>query len=199
MASNIKGPGIYLAQFGADAAPFNSWNAITKWAAGHGFKGVQLPSWDSRLIDPKKAATSKTYVVRHLTGSYVTSLHIKDAEFRPTGRQGVYSGYQPWLKRGASARSATARGDPRHPGRVRAGLAHRAARGERSEAGRMAHRPRPRGRRRLHRRHRHACVPARQLCRRAAGQRAVRRAQHLRPWPPLRRQRPGDAALCRRA
>jgi len=61
MASNIKGPGIYLAQFGADAAPFNSWDAITKWAAGHGFKGVQLPSWDTRLIDLKKAASSKTY------------------------------------------------------------------------------------------------------------------------------------------
>ena len=61
MASNIKGPGIYLAQFGADAAPFNSWDTITKWAAGHGFKGVQLPSWDTRLIDLKKAAASKTY------------------------------------------------------------------------------------------------------------------------------------------
>ena len=61
MATNIKGPGIYLAQFGGDEAPFNSWDAITRWAAGHGFKGVQLPSWDGRLIDLKKAASSKTY------------------------------------------------------------------------------------------------------------------------------------------
>src|ERR1700704_4550136 len=61
MASNIKGPGIYLAQFGADNAPFNSWDSITKWAAGHGFKGVQLPSWDTRLIDLERAASSKTY------------------------------------------------------------------------------------------------------------------------------------------
>ena len=30
MATNIKGPGIYLAQFGGDAAPFNSWDAITR-------------------------------------------------------------------------------------------------------------------------------------------------------------------------
>jgi hypothetical protein len=29
MASNLKGPGIYLAQFAGDAAPFNSWSAIT--------------------------------------------------------------------------------------------------------------------------------------------------------------------------
>ena len=61
MATNVKGPGIYLAQFAGDAAPFDSWDAITKWAAGHGFKGVQLPSWDGRLIDLKKAASSKGY------------------------------------------------------------------------------------------------------------------------------------------
>ncbi len=61
MASNILGPGIYLAQFAGDATPFNTWDGITKWAAGHGFKGVQLPSWDSRLIDLARAAESKTY------------------------------------------------------------------------------------------------------------------------------------------
>ncbi|MBK5570532.1 MAG: sugar phosphate isomerase/epimerase, partial [Ensifer sp. SSB1] len=57
----IKGPGLFLAQFAGDAAPFNSWDAITKWAADCGYKGVQVPSWDARLIDLKKAATSKTY------------------------------------------------------------------------------------------------------------------------------------------
>ena len=61
MASNLKGPGIYLAQFAGDAAPFNSWSAITKWAASLGFKGVQVPSWDARLFDLAKAAESKTY------------------------------------------------------------------------------------------------------------------------------------------
>ena len=61
MASNIQGPGIYLAQFAGDAAPFNSWPAITKWAASLGFKGVQVPSWDARLFDLAKAAESKTY------------------------------------------------------------------------------------------------------------------------------------------
>ena len=61
MATNIKGPGIYLAQFAGAEAPFDSWDAITKWAAGHGFKGVQLPSWDTRLIDLHTAARSKTY------------------------------------------------------------------------------------------------------------------------------------------
>ena len=61
MASNLKGPGIYLAQFAGDAAPFNSWPAITKWAASLGFTGVQIPSWDARLFDLAKAAESKTY------------------------------------------------------------------------------------------------------------------------------------------
>jgi sugar phosphate isomerase/epimerase len=61
MASNILGPAIYLAQFAGDAAPFNAWDTITKWAAGHGFKGVQLPSWETRLIDLRKAASSKGY------------------------------------------------------------------------------------------------------------------------------------------
>ena len=44
MASNILGPGIFLAQFAGDAAPFNSWPAITKWAGSLAFKSVQLPS-----------------------------------------------------------------------------------------------------------------------------------------------------------
>ncbi|MBI3674155.1 MAG: sugar phosphate isomerase/epimerase, partial [Rhizobiales bacterium] len=61
MATNIKGPAIFLAQFAGDKAPFNDWNAITKWAASLGYKGVQVPSWDGRMIDLKKAAESKTY------------------------------------------------------------------------------------------------------------------------------------------
>jgi sugar phosphate isomerase/epimerase len=61
MSKNIKGPAIFLAQFAGDAAPFNSWNSICKWAAGLGYKGVQIPSWDARMIDLKKAAESKGY------------------------------------------------------------------------------------------------------------------------------------------
>ena len=101
--------------------------------------------------------------------------------------------------RGAAAGAGRpARRDPRGPGRVRAGLADRVARGHRPEAGRVAHRPGALGRGRLHRRHRHACVPARRLRRRARGQRALRRAQHLRRRPAPRRQRPGAAALRQR-
>ena len=57
----IKGPALFLAQFAGDDAPFNSWDSITKWAAEAGYKGVQVPSWDGRLIDLAKAAESKDY------------------------------------------------------------------------------------------------------------------------------------------
>ncbi|MCU0801678.1 MAG: sugar phosphate isomerase/epimerase [Rhodobacteraceae bacterium] len=57
----IKGPALFLAQFAGDAAPFNTWDSITAWAADCGYQGVQVPSWDGRLFDLEKAATSKTY------------------------------------------------------------------------------------------------------------------------------------------
>ncbi|MBN8291305.1 sugar phosphate isomerase/epimerase [Rhodobacter sp. NTK016B] len=57
----IKGPALFLAQFAGDEAPFNSWDSITRWAADCGYKGVQVPSWDARLIDLATAASSKDY------------------------------------------------------------------------------------------------------------------------------------------
>ncbi|WP_333713757.1 sugar phosphate isomerase/epimerase family protein [Yoonia sp.] len=57
----IKGPGLFLAQFAGDAAPFDTWDGITRWAADCGYAGVQVPSWDARFFDLAKAAESKTY------------------------------------------------------------------------------------------------------------------------------------------
>ncbi len=57
----MKGPALFLAQFADDQAPFNSWPEITKWAADCGYVGVQVPSWDDRLIDLQTAATSQDY------------------------------------------------------------------------------------------------------------------------------------------
>ncbi|CAN7726438.1 sugar phosphate isomerase/epimerase [Phyllobacterium sp. LjRoot231] len=57
----IKGPAIFLAQFAGDTAPFNSLDAMCGWAAGLGYKGIQIPAWDGRLIDLKKASDSKDY------------------------------------------------------------------------------------------------------------------------------------------
>jgi len=61
MSGLIKGPGIFLAQFVGDEAPFDSLAGIAGWAAGLGYKGVQIPTWDGRLFDLKKAAASKDY------------------------------------------------------------------------------------------------------------------------------------------
>jgi sugar phosphate isomerase/epimerase len=61
MATTIKGPAIFLAQFAGDAAPFNSLDSICKWAADLGYKGVQIPTWVSSFIDLEEAATSKSY------------------------------------------------------------------------------------------------------------------------------------------
>ena len=61
MPKSMKGPGIFLAQFAGDAAPFNSLGSMAKWAGDLGYKGVQIPSWDGRLFDLDKAASSKDY------------------------------------------------------------------------------------------------------------------------------------------
>lgn len=57
----IKGPAIFLAQFMGDQPPYNELESICRWVADLGYKGVQIPTWESRLIDLQKAAESKMY------------------------------------------------------------------------------------------------------------------------------------------
>jgi sugar phosphate isomerase/epimerase len=57
----IKGPAIFLAQFANDAAPFNKLDQISLWAAALGYKGIQIPAWDARLFDLRRAAESRAY------------------------------------------------------------------------------------------------------------------------------------------
>ena len=70
--STIKGPAVFLAQFAGDNAPFNTLEGMCKWASQLGYKGIQIPSWDTRLIDVNKAAESKTYCdeLKGLVNSY---------------------------------------------------------------------------------------------------------------------------------
>ena len=70
--NNIKGPAIFLAQFVGEDAPFNSLDNICKWVSSLGYKGVQIPSWDARLIDLKKASESKDYCdeIKGITKKY---------------------------------------------------------------------------------------------------------------------------------
>ena len=70
--NNIKGPAIFLAQFVGEDEPFNSLDKICKWVSSLGYKGVQIPSWDARLIDLKKASDSKDYCdeIKGITKKY---------------------------------------------------------------------------------------------------------------------------------
>lgn len=75
----IKGPAIFLAQFAGDEPPFNDLESICKWAADLGYKGVQIPTWETGLIDVKKLAESKTFADEYKgkieeTGVQITEL-----------------------------------------------------------------------------------------------------------------------------
>lgn len=57
----IRGPGIFLAQFVGAEAPFDSLDGLARWAAGLGYKGVQIPTSDPALFDLAQAARSQAY------------------------------------------------------------------------------------------------------------------------------------------
>jgi len=112
----IKGPGIFLAQFAGDVAPFNTLAGMAQWAAGLGFVGVQIPTWDKRLFDLKLAAESKGYcdeilgvagkagiavteLSTHLQGQLVASNKAFDElldGFAPPELAGDLKGRQAW-------------------------------------------------------------------------------------------------------
>ncbi|MDZ7719224.1 MAG: sugar phosphate isomerase/epimerase family protein [Balneolaceae bacterium] len=75
----IKGPAIFLAQFVGDEEPFNDLISLCKWAESLGYKGVQIPTWETGLIDVKKLAESKTFADEYRgkieeTGVVITEL-----------------------------------------------------------------------------------------------------------------------------
>ena len=57
----IKGPGIYLAQFARDNAPYDTLSGMAGWAFGHGYRGLQLPTNTAQFIDLARAAESRGY------------------------------------------------------------------------------------------------------------------------------------------
>ena len=58
---NMKGPGLFLAQFAGDKPPFDSLGSISEWAASLGYRGVQIPTFDARMFDLERAADSQDY------------------------------------------------------------------------------------------------------------------------------------------
>ncbi len=60
--NRIQGPAIFLAQFVGNAAPFNTLDGLARWAAGHGYVGVQMPTTVSpEIFDLGLAAESASY------------------------------------------------------------------------------------------------------------------------------------------
>jgi len=57
----IKGPAVFLAQFMDDNPPFDTLDHLCQWASDLGYKGIQIPSNETRLMDLQKAAESQTY------------------------------------------------------------------------------------------------------------------------------------------
>jgi sugar phosphate isomerase/epimerase len=57
----MRGPGLFIAQFLGDAAPFDQLDNIAPWAASLGYQGLQIPGWDPRAIDLAQAAQSRAY------------------------------------------------------------------------------------------------------------------------------------------
>lgn len=57
----MKGPGLFLAQFVGDEAPFDTLDGLAGWAADCGYIGLQVPTGDMRLMDVGLAATSRDY------------------------------------------------------------------------------------------------------------------------------------------
>lgn len=57
----MKGPALFLVQFLGVRAPKTSLSELGEWAAGLGYKGVQVPTFRPDVFDLKRAAESKTY------------------------------------------------------------------------------------------------------------------------------------------
>ncbi len=60
--NSLRGPAIFLAQFIRPQPPYDTLDGLARWAASLGYRGVQVPAWESpRLIDLPLAAESAAY------------------------------------------------------------------------------------------------------------------------------------------
>lgn len=57
----IQGPGLFLAQFIGVQAPFDSLDGLAGWAAGLGFKSLQIPTGQPQIFNLELAAHSQEY------------------------------------------------------------------------------------------------------------------------------------------
>ncbi len=74
----LKGPGIFIAQFLSDTPPFNRLDTIAEWAAGLGYKGIQIPTSNPEIFDLETAASSQAYCDEIKGGLAAYSLEITE-------------------------------------------------------------------------------------------------------------------------
>nr|WP_058023305.1 sugar phosphate isomerase/epimerase [Pseudohongiella spirulinae] len=107
----IKGPGIFLAQFVDDRAPFDNIDNICRWVASLGYKGIQIPTWDSRLINLELLAESETYAHEYQGRIAEHGLEIAELSTHLQGQlvavhpayDELFDGFAPEALRGKSA------------------------------------------------------------------------------------------------
>ncbi len=90
----IKGLGLFLVQFSATGR-----RSTPERVGNHPRCCINYDA--SRFI--KQGLDYLAFV--EILHDRIKMFHVKDAEFNPTGRQGMFGGYQPWLKRAARDRS----------------------------------------------------------------------------------------------
>ncbi|MEX2632866.1 MAG: sugar phosphate isomerase/epimerase [Balneolales bacterium] len=108
MMKTIKGPALFLAQFAGDESPFNNFKSICEWAASVGYKGVQIPTWDPRMIDLEKVASSKDYADEYKGVAEAAGVTITELSTHLQGQLVVvhkaydemFDGFAPENKRG---------------------------------------------------------------------------------------------------
>ncbi|PHV20020.1 AP endonuclease [Janthinobacterium sp. BJB446] len=106
----IQGPAIFLAQFLGDEPPFDSLEHLAQWAAGLGYKGLQLPT-APRLFDLEQAASSQQYcddvqalLARHSLQVTELSTHLQGQLIAVhPAYDALFDGFAPEHVRGDSA------------------------------------------------------------------------------------------------
>lgn len=68
MIRTVRGPGLFLAQFIGDEAPFNTLDGLAGHAAALGFTALQIPAFNPAILDLDLAASSDAYC-DHLRGT----------------------------------------------------------------------------------------------------------------------------------
>ena len=137
LPATLKGPGLFLAQFAGDAAPFDTLDGICRWAAGLGYKGVQIPTWDRRLFDLARAAESQTYCDEVVGTAAAHGLALTELSTHLQGQlvavnpayDAAFDAFAPEAVRGRSRRAPGLGGRPGEAGGARVAPAR--ARGQR--------------------------------------------------------------------